>query len=92
MGVIGIEFSFSMAQMQSMYDQAIVWDKKWNDANVLKKQAVERRNILLGNEKGTNSSTPGTLKYWVYAIKDKLRSRYRGEEMELGLWGYVVQR
>src|SRR5690606_18304514 len=52
---------------------------------------VEERNRAFGRSKKQSSTTPGTLLYYVCSVRDVLKGNFRGDEMELGLWGFQVQ-
>ena len=60
----------------------------------LKKQAelaTERRNIILGKHESQNRFTTNTVLFYVTSIRDYLLGVFRGNERELGSYGFVVQ-
>jgi hypothetical protein len=55
-----------------------------------REDAIEQRNGALGLKDDQNTFTEGTVLYYVCKIRDELISAFRGEERQLGKWGYVV--
>ncbi len=52
--------------------------------------ATENRNKLLGLEKNQNSKTPDTVLFYITSIRTLLLGLNRGNEQNLGQWGFTV--
>lgn len=52
--------------------------------------ATEQRNLLLGIQRGQTLKTPGTLYFYVGAIRTMLQGLYYGQARKLGDWGFTV--
>lgn len=48
--------------------------------------------LALGIDPTQNSNTPGTVYNLLASIRDTLLGLYRGQEEQLGLWGYKIVR
>ena len=53
---------------------------------------TEERNRLLGTGKGQTSKTKGTVLYLISSVRDVLLGLHRGEEQQLGQWGFEVNK
>lgn len=53
--------------------------------------ATEKRNLLLGKHESQNRFTSNTVLFFVTSIRDYLLGIFRGNERELGRYGFVVQ-
>ena len=53
---------------------------------------TEERDRLLGVGKGQTSKTKDTVLYLVCSVRDLLLGVHRGEEQQLGLWGFTVDK
>ncbi len=53
-------------------------------------KATQARNLLVGRAKNQKSDTPNTLLSCILSIRDHLRGLFRGQEQQLGDWGFTV--
>ncbi len=82
---------FMMQAFMELTDEAGL---KYEQQSSLKKQAelaTERRNLLLGIDENQNRFTANTVLFYVTSIRDYLLGVFRGNERELGSYGFVVQ-
>lgn len=79
-----------MADMQAKHDLSVQYHAEAQQLLLDRENAVEQRNLALGKEDEQQSITPGTVLYFVTAIRFVLTGIYLGEERMLGDWGYVV--
>lgn len=52
--------------------------------------ATERRNLLLGDARTQQATTPGTLHFNARQVRDILMGVHKGNEQMLELWGFEV--
>lgn len=82
---------FIMQPFMELTDEAGL---KYEQQSSLKKQAelaTEKRNLLLGIDENQNRFTSNTILFYVASIRDYLLGVFRGNERELGSYGFVVQ-
>lgn len=90
-GVNSILNPFDMTAFQAKTDLCFT---QHNLAKTLEKEqtiATEARNLALGYGKHQDSSTPGTVLFYVVSARDMLLGLKRGKERELGYWGFEVR-
>lgn len=52
--------------------------------------ATEDRDLALGIHESQNAQTPGTVDFYLRSIRDVLLGLHKGQEQNLGDWGFVV--
>src|SRR5690606_19964805 len=89
-GVASVLTNIDMADAQTKYDFALAKHLEGEMHSFNREMATQERNLALGVERDQNSTTPGTILYYVTGIRDYLLGHFRGKEQSLGLWGYEV--
>ena len=60
-------------------------DHKWKG-----EAEMERRDLALGLSKTQKSTDKGSILYMVTSVRDSLLGKFRGEEHQMGAWGFTV--
>lgn len=89
-GTASLLSSVLCEQLQTQLDIARNEHNRRNELERKKEKYNEERNLILGLHENQNSSTPGTVRYFVTATRDILLGQYRGNERQLGDWGFTV--
>lgn len=84
---IPIELS---APLQTQWEIARNENDRRNELDRLKEKCNEDRNLILGLHSTKGTYTQGTVLYFVTSVRDILLGRYRGNERQLGNWGFTV--
>jgi hypothetical protein len=84
------QINLDMTDWQTKYDFALAKHEEGVQLEKDREDAIEQRNGALGLKDDQNTFTEGTVLYYVCKIRDELISAFRGEERQLGKWGYVV--
>lgn len=82
--------AFSMTDMEN---KNIIAGKKHALAKKLSREAeaaTKARNLALGKGKDQQSTTPGTVLFYVTSIRDVLLGLFKGQEHKLRNWGFDV--
>ncbi len=79
-----------LEQLQNKLDTAQTEHARLQELNRRREKLTEERNLLLGLHNSQNTFTEGTPLYAVTASRDILLGQYRGNERQLGDWGYTV--
>ena len=81
---------FSMTDMEN---KNTIAGKKHTLAKKLSREAeaaIKARNLALGKGKDQQSTTPGTILFYVTSIRDMLLGLFKGQEHKLRNWGFDV--
>ncbi len=81
---------FDMDGLQTLVEDAAILAEQAAKAGRDREKATEARNLALGIAKGQNTKTPGTVAFFLRSIRDILLGIYRGQEQQLGDWGFEV--
>ncbi|HRK29154.1 MAG TPA: hypothetical protein PK239_17905 [Chitinophagales bacterium] len=76
--------------LSALYTNASNYHKNALEAYKLAEDATEKRNRFLGLEKNQGTKATGNILYIVTSIRTLLRGYNRGNEQNLGNWGYTV--
>ncbi|MDP2174950.1 MAG: hypothetical protein Q8K70_03465 [Bacteroidota bacterium] len=89
-GINSVLSSINMTEMGTRYTAANAANILVNEKSNTKELAVENRNIALGIKSGNSSYLPNTILWYVSSIRDFLLGTFKGNERQLGLWGFEV--
>jgi len=79
-----------MTALSTLYTVALNAHELAQETYRKAENATENRNRLLGFEPNQNSKTPGTILFLVTSIRTLLLGLNRGNEQNLGQWGFTV--
>lgn len=85
-----LDGAVNMQEMEQLFTDALA---AYNEAEKLSRDieaAYEKRNRLLGLLRDQNSTTPSTLLYYMVSVRDVLLGAYKGNERQLGSFGFEV--
>lgn len=82
--------NFNMVAFAALVAKAELHHKTSKQMERDKEKAYEKRNNALGIGKNHKRTTPGSVIYYLICVRDVLFGQFKGHEMALGEWGFMV--